>query len=128
MAKIRVIGLKELQKALNTKEAQAEVKKIVRQNGSQLQQKAQSKADFRGHYGYVKGKKGKQFIPPTGTLKRSIGLDIKDGGYTAVVEPTAEYAGYVELGTRFMQAQPYLKPAHDEQERKFRSDMEKLVR
>lgn len=122
MPKIRVIGLKELQKALNTQEAQAEVKKIVRHNGAELQSKAQQKADFRGHY------VGNKFVPPTGNLKRSIGLEITDGGLTAEVEPMAEYAGYVEVGTRFMEAQPYLKPAFDEQKKKFESDMQKLVR
>ena len=128
MPKIRVIGLKELQKALNTQEAQAEIKKIVRKNGSELQRKAQDNADFKGHYGYVKGKSGKQFIKPTGNLKRSIGLEIIDGGFTAEIEPTAEYAGYVEVGTRHMDAQPYLKPAYEEQVKQFKSDMQKLVR
>lgn len=122
MPKIRVIGLKELQKALNTEEAQAEIKKIVRHNGAELQSKAQQKADFKGHY------EGNKFVPPTGNLKRSIGLEITDGGYTAEVEPMAEYAGYVEVGTRFMEAQPYLKPAYEEQVKQFKSDMQKLVR
>ena len=44
------------------------------------------------------------------------------------IEPTADYGAYVELGTRFMNAQPYLKPAFDEQKGKFKSDMKKLVR
>ena len=93
-----------------------------------MQKLAQEKADFRGHYGYVKGKSGKQFIKPTGTLKRSIRLEMLDNGFTAEVEPTAEYAAYVELGTRFMSAQPYLKPAYNEQKEKFKSDMDKLVK
>ena len=64
----------------------------------------------------------------TGTLKRSIGIDISDGGMTATVEPTAEYAPYVELGTRFMEAQPHLKPAFEEQKKQFEKDLQKLVR
>ena len=63
-----------------------------------------------------------------GTLKRSIGLDITDGGMTAEVEPTAEYAAYVEYGTRFMNAQPYMRPSYNQQKEKFKSDMKKLVR
>lgn len=62
-----------------------------------------------------------------GTLKRSIGIEITDSGISAEVEPTAEYAPYVELGARFMEAQPYLKPAFDEQKEKFKKDMKKLV-
>ena len=60
--------------------------------------------------------------------ERSIGIDISDGGMTATVEPTAEYAPYVELGTRFMEAQPYLKPAFEEQKKQFEKDLQKLVR
>lgn len=122
MPKITVIGLKELQKALKDNVNLDDVKKVVRHNGSELQSKAQQKADFRGHY------EGKKFVPPTGNLKRSIGLEITDGGFAAEVEPMAEYAGYVEVGTRFMEAQPYLKPAYEEQVKQFKSDMQKLVR
>lgn len=122
MPKIKVIGLKELQKALKDNVNLDDVKKVVRHNGAELQSKAQQNADFKGHY------EGKKFVPPTGNLKRSIGLEITDGGFTAEVEPKAEYAGYVEVGTRFMEAQPYLKPAFDEQKKKFESDMQKLVR
>lgn len=63
----------------------------------------------------------------TGYLKRGIGLEIKDAGMTAEVEPTAEYAPYPEFGTRFMESQPYMKPAFDEQKEKFKSDMKKLA-
>ena len=75
----------------------------------------QSKADF---------KKGYQ----TGTTKRSIGLEIKDGGLTAESSPETEYAPYVEYGTRFMEAQPFVRPALEEQATQFKSDMQKLVR
>ena len=58
----------------------------------------------------------------------AVTVEITDGGKTAEIEPTADYGAYVELGTRFMNAQPYLKPAFDEQKGKFKSDMKKLVR
>ena len=86
------------------------------------QKKAQKNAQFKGHY------EGKKFVKPTGNLKRSIGLDIAANGLTATVEPTAEYAAYVEFGTRFMNAQPYLKPAYNEQMTKFKQDLSKLVK
>ena len=127
MPKIKVTGLKELEKVLKENATMDDVKKVVRRNGSQMQQKAQDHADFRGHYGWKKGV-GRTFIPPTGKLKESIKFDIKDAGFTAEVEPHAKYAPYVELGTRFMYAQPYLRPAYDEQKRKFKRDMDKLVR
>lgn len=122
MPSIKVTGLEELQKCLKENATLNDVKKVIKHHGAELQSRAQDKADFRGHY------EGKKFVPPTGNLKRSIGLEIIDGGFTAEVEPTAEYAGYVELGTRFMEAQPYLKPAFEEQKKQFESDMQKLAR
>ena len=35
---------------------------------------------------------------------------------------------YLEYGTRFMDAQPFVQPALEEQLPKFKSDMKKLVR
>ena len=115
MANIRVIGLKELQKALNTQEAIDEVKKIVRSNGKDLQGKMQENADFTRGYA-------------TGTTKQGIGLEIKDGGMTAEVGPKTEYSPYLEYGTRFMDAQPFAKPAYIEQKAQFEKDMQKLAR
>lgn len=97
------------------------VKKIVQMNGAELQQKAQRKAQFKGHW------EGDKFVPPTGTLRRSIRLDIEDQGMTAVVSANTEYAAYVEYGTRFMAAQPYLRPALQEQAETFKNDLERFA-
>lgn len=110
MSGIKVVGIEKLQAKLKKNVRLDDVKRVVRQNGAQMQEKAQRNAPV-----------------DTGTLKRSIGLDIKDAGMTAEVQPTAEYGGYVELGTRFMEAQPYLGPAFNEQKEKFKKDMKKLV-
>ena len=115
MGVIRIEGLEELQKQLKKNANMDDVKKVVRHNGSQLQQKIKQKADF---------KKGYQ----TGTTKRSVNLEIKDGGLTAESGPTTEYAEYLEFGTRFMDAQPFVKPALEEQSKKFESDLQKLVK
>jgi HK97 gp10 family phage protein len=64
----------------------------------------------------------------TGQTKRSIGLEILDDDMTADVEPTTEYAKYLEYGTRFMAAQPFVRPSYKEQKEKFKRDMQKLVR
>lgn len=114
MGVIRIEGLEELQKQLKKNANMDDVKKVVRHNGSQLQQKIKRKADF---------KKGYQ----TGATKRSVNLEIKDGGLTAESGPTTEYAEYLEFGTRFMDAQPFVKPALDEQSKKFESDLRKLM-
>lgn len=115
MASIKVEGLEELQKALKENVTMNDVKHVVKQNGSELQEKITRNADF---------KKGYQ----TGATKRSINLEIKDGGMTAESGPETEYSPYVEYGTRFMEAQPFVRPAYNDQKRQFKADMQKLVR
>lgn len=115
MPKIKVDGLKELEKALKKNVTMDDVKKVVRQNGSELQEKVQNNADFKKGYA-------------TGTTKRSIGLEFQDGGFTAEVEPGTDYSPYLEYGTRFMDAQPFVKPAYEEQKQQFKKDMQKLVK
>ena len=126
MGDIKIVGMEKLQKKLKKNVNMEAVKKKVRQHGSQLQTKAMQNADFKGHYEWQKGK-GRVFVPPSGALRGSIHLEITDGGMAAEVEPTADYAPYVELGTRFMDAQPYLGPAFKDQKEKFKKDMKKLV-
>lgn len=115
MARIEIKGLDKLEKALKENATLDDVKKVVRHNGAQLQDKIQSNADFTQGY-------------QTGTTKRSVGLEITDGGFTAESGPTTEYAEYLEYGTRFMDAQPFVRPALDAQINEFKSDMQKLVR
>lgn len=115
MPKITVKGLDKLEKALKDNVTMADVKKVVRHHGAGLQQRMQGKADFKMGY-------------QTGATKRSIGLEMKDSGLTASAGPETDYSEFVELGTRFMDAQPFVKPAHDEQKQEFKTDMKKLVR
>lgn len=115
MADIKVEGLDELRKALKDNVTMDDVKKVVRQNGAEMQNKIVKNADFKKGYA-------------TGTTKRSIGLEIKDDGFTAEVEPTTEYSPYLEYGTRFMEAQPFVKPGHEDQSKQFKRDMQKLVK
>lgn len=49
----------------------------------------------------------------TGNLRGSITTDTRTGDLSAVVEATANYAAYVEFGTRRMRPQPYMRPAQD---------------
>ena len=113
--KLKVDGLKELEKALKDNVTMDDVKRVVRQNGSELQRKTHDNADFKKGYA-------------TGETKRSIGLEFADSGFTAEVEPKTEYAPYLEYGTRFMDAQPFVKPAYDEQVIQFKKDMQRLVK
>lgn len=115
MPKIEIKGLDKLEKALKRNVQMTDVARVVKHNGAQLGNKMQKEADF------VKGYQ-------TGTTKRSIGVEIKDSGFTAEVGPETHYSPYLEYGTRFMSAQPFVRPAYNEQVQKFKSDMKKLVK
>lgn len=115
MAHLKVEGLEELAKTLKKNVTMNDVKRVVRHNGAGMQQKMQKNADFDKGY-------------QTGTTKRSIYLEITDGGFTAASAPETEYSPYLEHGTRFMEAQPFVKPAFEDQKEQFKSDMKKLVR
>lgn len=98
------------------------VKKIVKNDGAQMQQEMQRNAKFRGHY------EGSIFVPPTGATQRSITLNIQDDGMTADVGPTTDYSPYVEWGTRFMEAQPFVRPTFNHMKTVFKSHMDKLFK
>lgn len=111
MSNVKLVGFDKLEAKLKRNMDLGAVRARVRKNGSEMHEKAQKNAPV-----------------DSGNLKRNIGLDITDNGMTAEVESTADYAAYVEYGTRFMEAQPYLKPAYDEQKKKFIRDLNELVR
>ena len=120
---IRITGDKKLLKKLSKNLDKTLAKNAVKKNGAQLEAKAKREAEkFKGHY------EGKKFVKPTGRLKDSISVELTNDGMTAEVAPHTEYAAYVEFGTRFMDAQPYLKPAFDEQMKQFVKDLERCVK
>lgn len=108
---VKLIGFHELQVKLEKNMDLSAVKSAVKKNGSAMQKKAQKEAPI-----------------DSGHLHDVIFLEITDGGMTAEVESTADYAGYQEYGTRFMKGKPHIRPAFDEQKGKFKSDLGKLVR
>lgn len=109
--KIEITGMNELRVGLDKKMDLKPVRTVVQKNGADLQRNAQEKAPV-----------------DTGTLRRSIGLDLTDSGLMATIAPTVEYAPYQEYGTRYMDAQPFVGPAFNEQKNKFVNDMKKLVK
>ena len=115
MSDIRIEGLKKLQKKLKDNVKLDDVKRVVSHNGANLQEGVMNNADFKKGYA-------------TGTTKRSVELTFQDDGFTATVEPTTKYSPYLEYGTRFMEAQPFVRPAYDVQKKKFKQDMDKLVK
>ena len=121
-------GLEKLQTKLQRVAKMEEVERIVEKHGTAMQKKAVNNASkFRGHY---EGRgKNKHFVKPTGATKRSISVNSsKIDRFKYRVAPGTDYAAYVELGTRKMSAQPFIKPAFDEQKKLFKNDLERLVK
>ena len=111
MAGIKITGLEKPQKKLGQNASVDAIRQVVRQNGGQLQRNMMRKSPV-----------------DTGNMRRSVHMAIEDSGLTVVVGPTAEYAPYVEYGTRFMSAQPFVRPALEEQKAQFVADLKKLMK
>lgn len=106
-----VLGARETAAKLRKQGLKIEkVKQVVKVNGAELAQEAQRLAPVK-----------------TGNLKGSIRMQILGGGLIAEIEEHTEYGKYLELGTRFMNAQPYMTPATMKQRMKFISDVRKAV-
>lgn len=110
MASIEFKGIEEFMGAL-TKEASLETKKqAVHKNGASLNKKVVRNAVFTKGYA-------------TGATKRSIQIESQMGGLEAKVFSGTEYSGYLEVGTRKMSAQPFVKPAMEEVVPQFLADL-----
>lgn len=115
--RIQVTGVKELQQALLKREAehQAATKRIIRNHGAKLQRKMMKNAVFTKGYSQ-------------GDTQASIGLEITLSGFAANVGPTTHYAPYLEYGTRFMEAQPFVDKSLQQQKPEFFADLNKLMK
>ena len=115
---IKFEGFVELDKALKKRLNMDHVKAVVRENGAEMAELAKN-ASASGAFvkGYTKG-----------VTRQATNVEYIDDGLTAVVEPKTKYAAYVELGTRRMEAEPFLKPAWETQREQFLTDMKKLVK
>ena len=103
-----------------------DVKEVIKLNTSEMQQNMVRSASFNGHFEW-EAKKGLVFVKPTGTTKRSIALEISNGGLTGKVAPGTEYSPYLIYGTRFMAAQDFFRPNYHKQAIQFKQDMQRLV-
>ena len=112
-------GFVELNAALKKRLNMDHVKAVVRENGAEMAELAKKNASASGAFvkGYTKG-----------DTRQATNVEYIDDGLTAVVEPKTNYAAYVELGTRRMEAEPFLKPAWETQREQFLTDMKKVVK
>lgn len=115
--KIKFEGIYELDKKLKKNLNMDAVKQVVQKNGDQMNERMKEKTRTAFLKGYS-----------TGDTAGSINTEITNGGMTAEVGPTTDYHAYVEFGTRKMTAEPFIKPAWEEQKTQFKADMDRLVR
>lgn len=64
----------------------------------------------------------------TGYLRRSIQMNVEDGGMASTVYAGAEYALFVELGTYKMLPQPFLFPAFNKYTYLYVQEIERLLK
>ena len=107
----KLVGAEKIVGKLRKNVEMTDVKRVVATNGAELTRNSQRLAPV-----------------DTGRLAGSINMSIEDGGMTSVTRDGVHYGKYVDLGTRFMSAQPFMTPAHNLQAEKFKRDMEMLVK
>ena len=112
--KITFKGMVKLQKGLKTRQALPKIKELVKQNGIEMTEKMKANTKTAFKKGYSQG-----------DTASSIYMTMEDGGMTTKVGPTMDYDPYVEWGTRYMEAEPFAKPAFDEQKVQFKKDLER---
>lgn len=124
MVEVKIEGLSALVQKLNAlKYTVSKISSVVKKNGAELQQQTQKNMleEYKGHY------EGKKFVKPTGATRRSVAVEIKDNGMTAVVAPNTSYFPYLEYGTRFMEARPTLGPAFKRVSPIFIEDIKRII-
>lgn len=115
---IQINGLDKLEVRINTALVNAaSVKTVVQHNGDQLNSRMKRQTTQAFQRGYTQG-----------DTAGSISTKIDDDGMTARVGPKTEYAPYVEYGTRFMNAEPFVRPAWEIQKEIFKKELEKVVK
>lgn len=108
---INLEGMEDLMDAIDKAKDKGPVRRIVRVNTAEMANASQ------------------RLVPvDTGTLKRSMGLAIRNDSMEGEISYNTEYAIYQELGTRFMQGRFYVKQAFDKQSDRFIQDLEELFK
>ena len=90
--KIDIEGGDELVRSIRNRLGADRVVPVIRRNTSQAQAKAMRLAAV-----------------DTGFMKRSITMRVDISGLAGYIVAGADYSPYVEMGTRFMTAQPFMR-------------------
>lgn len=110
MATLEYEGLDEMAQSLLRNASPEKRLKTLQKYGKKVKESAIKHAEFKGDY-------------TTGATRRSITLQA--GSDKAIVEALTSYSGYVEVGTRKMEAQPFMQPALEEVAPKMVKEMAK---
>ena len=109
---MKLTGMNKLMTKLqNAESMNQQAAKVVKRHTANMTRKAQRKAPV-----------------DTGELRRSITASFYNGGLEGVVRASMQYAPYVEYGTRYMTAQPFIRPAYHETVEEFKKDLDELVK
>ena len=111
MTNIVIEGGDEMVRAIRNRFNEDKVARVVKRNTAQAQQKAMRLAAV-----------------DTGFMKRSITMRIDITGLAGYIVAGASYSSYVEFGTRYMDSQPFMRPAAREQAPIFINDLRNLLR
>lgn len=108
---IHLEGLEELKVTINNSHGRAanQALKVVKNNTELLKKTAQS-------------------LAPVDTYFLHDNIKAMYEGMTGEVRANAAYSGYQEYGTRFMAAQPYMRPAAWEVQELFKRDMSDVLK
>ena len=113
-------GSEELAKALRKKAQMGAIKNVVKKNGAQMSDLTKTFMQPTGGV-YSKGY-------ARGNNQKSTNVEIVDNGMTAKQTTNTDHIGFTEYGTRFMQAEPAIKPAFDRTKVIFKNDLNNLVK
>lgn len=125
MSEVKLVGMDKLKAKLQKCSGEPYlIKMVVAKNGNQLNEKMKTK--MKNAYVTINPRTGKGYS--TGDTADSVNTVITDNGMTASVGPTTNYSPYVEYGTRFMKAEPAVRPAFEEQVPIFKRDLEAVMK
>ena len=113
---ITLEGSAKLKKALLDKAQMTAVKRIVSKHGDLLNNRMKRQTTVS----YIKGYS-------TGDTAGSINTSFASDGLSVSVGATTLYAPYVEYGTRYMDAEPFVRPVFDVQKSAFIADLKSLM-